>query len=212
MSTTRSIADILHLSPVIPVVRIDDATAAPDLARALVRGGVRVVEITLRTAQALAAIEAIARAVPEICVGAGTVLSVEDLRLSADAGAAFAVSPGATPDLLAAGANCRIPHLPAVATASELMAGLAAGFRYFKLFPANVVGGVAALRAFHGPFPEARFCPTGGVSLQTAGSYLALPNVLCVGGSWITPPELLRRGDWAEIETLARQAAALRLR
>ena len=212
MSTTRSIADILHLSPVIPVVRIDDATAAPDLARALVRGGVRVVEITLRTAQALAAIQAIARAVPEICVGAGTVLSVEDLRLSADAGAAFAVSPGATPDLLAAGANFRIPYLPAVATASELMAGFAAGFRYFKLFPANVVGGVAALRAFHGPFPEARFCPTGSVSLQTAGSYLALPNVLCVGGSWITPPELLRRGDWAEIETLARQAAALRLR
>lgn len=207
-----SIAEILHLSPVIPVVTIEDAASAPDLARALVRGGIRVLEITLRTAQALAAIEEVARAVPEIRVGAGTVLSVGDLQRSADAGAAFAISPGATPDLLAAGASFRIPYLPAVATASDLMAGFAAGYRHFKLFPANVAGGVAALKAFHGPFPEARFCPTGGVSLQTAGSYLALPNVLCVGGSWITPPELLRRRDWAEIETLARQAAALRVR
>jgi 2-dehydro-3-deoxyphosphogluconate aldolase / (4S)-4-hydroxy-2-oxoglutarate aldolase len=210
MNTNASIAEILQLSPVMPVVTIDDAATAPDLARALMRGGIRIIEVTLRTPQALAAIEAIANQVPEICVGAGTVMSPDDLNLAANAGATFAISPGATRELLAAGANFRIPYLPAVATASELMTALAAGFRFFKLFPANVAGGVQALKAFYGPFAEARFCPTGGINLQTAPAYLDLPNVLCVGGSWLTPIDLLKSRDWGRIESLAREAAALR--
>jgi 2-dehydro-3-deoxyphosphogluconate aldolase/(4S)-4-hydroxy-2-oxoglutarate aldolase len=210
MNTNAPIAEILQLSPVMPVVTIEEAAAGPDLARALVRGGIKVIEVTLRTPQALAAIEAIAAEVPEICVGAGTVMSPDDLNLAANAGAAFAISPGATRELLAAGANFRIPYLPAVATASELMTAIAAGFRYFKLFPANVAGGVQALKAFHGPFPEVRFCPTGGINLQTAASFLDLPNVLCVGGSWLTPGDLLKSHDWGRIESLAREAAALR--
>jgi 2-dehydro-3-deoxyphosphogluconate aldolase/(4S)-4-hydroxy-2-oxoglutarate aldolase len=210
MNTNAPIAEILQLSPVMPVVTIDDAATAPDLARALVRGGIKVIEVTLRTPQALAAIEAIAAAVPEICVGAGTVMSPDDLNAAANAGATFAISPGATRELLAAGANFRIPYLPAVATASELMTALAAGFRYFKLFPANVAGGLQALKAFYGPFADARFCPTGGINLQTAGTYLDLPNVLCVGGSWLTPSDLLKARDWGRVEALAREAAALR--
>jgi 2-dehydro-3-deoxyphosphogluconate aldolase/(4S)-4-hydroxy-2-oxoglutarate aldolase len=210
MNTNAPIARILQLSPVMPVVNIEDPATAADLARALVRGGIRVIEVTLRTTQALRAIEAIATEVPEICVGAGTVMSPEDLNLAANAGAAFAISPGATRELLAAGANFRIPYLPAVATASDLMAGLAAGFRYFKLFPASVAGGIPALKAFYGPFQEARFCPTGGISLQTAGVYLEQPNVLCVGGSWLTPGDLVKARDWGRIEALAREAASLR--
>lgn len=209
MNTQASIAKILQLSPVMPVVTIEDAATAPDLARALVRGGIRVIEVTLRTSQAMRAIEAIAAQVPDICVGVGTVMTPKDLNLAADAGAAFAISPGATRELLEAGSGFRIPYLPAVATASELMSGLVAGYRHFKLFPANVAGGVGALKAFYGPFPEARFCPTGGVSLQTAGSYLELPNVLCVGGSWLTPGDVVEARDWGRIEALAREAAAL---
>jgi 2-dehydro-3-deoxyphosphogluconate aldolase/(4S)-4-hydroxy-2-oxoglutarate aldolase len=210
MNTKASIAEILQLSPVMPVVTIEDAATAPDLARALVRGGIRVIEITLRTSQALRAIESIAAQVPEICVGVGTVMSPTDLNLAAEAGATFAISPGATRELLEAGANFRIPYLPAVATASELMSALVAGYRHFKLFPANVAGGIGALKGFYGPFPEARFCPTGGVTLQTAGSYLELPNVLCVGGSWLTPGEAVKARDWGRIEALAREAAAVR--
>jgi 2-dehydro-3-deoxyphosphogluconate aldolase/(4S)-4-hydroxy-2-oxoglutarate aldolase len=209
MNTRAPIADILRLSPVMPVVTIEDAATAPDLARALVRGGIRSIEVTLRTPQALRAIELIAARVPEICVGVGTVMSPDDLNLAANAGAAFAISPGATRELLAAGLNLRIPYLPAVATASELMTAMASGYRHFKLFPANAAGGVAALKGFNGPFPEARFCPTGGVSLQTAPDYLKLPNVLCVGGSWLTPADALKAGDWDRVETLAREAAAL---
>jgi 2-dehydro-3-deoxyphosphogluconate aldolase/(4S)-4-hydroxy-2-oxoglutarate aldolase len=210
MNTTAAIAEILRLSPVMPVVTIEEAAAGADLARALVNGGIRVIEVTLRTAQALRAIEAIARQVPEICVGAGTVMSPDDLGHAANAGATFAISPGATRELLEAGATFRIPYLPAVATASELLTALAAGYKHFKLFPANVAGGVGALKAFHGPFPDARFCPTGGVTLQTAGSYLELPNVLCVGGSWLTPGDAVKARDWKRIEALAREAAAVR--
>jgi 2-dehydro-3-deoxyphosphogluconate aldolase / (4S)-4-hydroxy-2-oxoglutarate aldolase len=210
MNTTASIAEILRLSPVMPVVTIEDAATAAELARALVRGGIRVIEVTLRTPQALRAIEIIAAKVPDICVGAGTVMSQKDLGSAANAGATFAISPGATRELLEAGATFRIPYLPAVGTASELMTALAAGYSHFKLFPANVVGGIGALKAFYGPFPEARFCPTGGVSLQTAGSYLELPNVLCVGGSWLTPGDAVRAGDWGKIESFAREAAGLR--
>ncbi len=209
MNTRTPISQILQLSPVMPVVTIEDAGTAVDLARALVRGGIRVIEVTLRTDQALRAIENIASKVPEICVGVGTVVSTDDLNLAENAGASFAISPGATRELLDAGLHRGIPYLPAVATASELMSAMAAGYRYFKLFPANVVGGVAALKGFHGPFPEARFCPTGGVSLQTAPDYLKLPNVLCVGGSWITPADALHARDWDRVETLSREAAAL---
>lgn len=209
MNTRAPIAEILRLSPVMPVVTIEDAATAPDLARALVRGGIRTIEVTLRTPQALRAIESIAASVPDICVGVGTVMTPGDLTLAANAGAAFAISPGATRELLEAGASSRIPYLPAVATASELMTAMAAGYRYFKLFPANAAGGVAALKGFHGPFPEARFCPTGGVSLQTAPDYLKLPNVLCVGGSWLTPADALKAGAWDRVEQLAREASAL---
>ena len=210
MTHSAAIDQFLRLSPVMPVVTVSDPTTAADLARALVRGGIRVIEVTLRTPVALRAIEVIAREVPEITVGAGTILSVADLQSSAEAGAAFAISPGATPALLAAGANGPIPYLPAIATASELMAGLAAGYRCFKFFPAGAAGGTALLNSFAAPFPEARFCPTGGISQATVKSYLDLPNVLCAGGSWLTPADAVGRKDWSLIESLASKAAASR--
>jgi 2-dehydro-3-deoxyphosphogluconate aldolase / (4S)-4-hydroxy-2-oxoglutarate aldolase len=206
----KGIEEILRLSPVMPVVTIEDAGIAADLARALVRGGIRVIEVTLRTAAALAAIEAIARAEPDICVGAGTVLSVSDLHAAAKAGAAFAISPGSTAALLEAGRNSAIPYLPAVATASELMSGLAAGYRCFKFFPAGAAGGLAMLKSFAGPFPDARFCPTGGITQESVRSYLDLPNVLCAGGSWLSPADALAARDWGRIEALASKAAASR--
>ena len=198
------------MSPVMPVVTLTDAAVAADLAKALVRGGLRVIEVTLRTPVALQAIERIARAVPEIAVGAGTVCSVADLKSAAEAGAAFAISPGTTDALLSAGASGPIPYLPAVATASELMVGMAAGYRCFKFFPAGCAGGVSMLNAFGGPFPDARFCPTGGISQGTVKSYLDLPNVLCAGGSWLTPAEAMSKKDWTQIESLAAKAAASR--
>jgi 2-dehydro-3-deoxyphosphogluconate aldolase / (4S)-4-hydroxy-2-oxoglutarate aldolase len=210
MSHSAAIDKFCRLSPVMPVVTVSDPTTAADLARALVRGGIRVIEVTLRTPVALRAVELIAREVPEITVGAGTVLSVADLQSCAEAGAAFAISPGATPALLAAGANGPIPYLPAIATASELMAGLAAGYRCFKFFPAGAAGGIAMLNSFSGPFPEARFCPTGGISQATVKAYLDLPNVLCAGGSWLTPADAVGRKDWSVIESLASKAAASR--
>ncbi|MHB1870988.1 MAG: bifunctional 4-hydroxy-2-oxoglutarate aldolase/2-dehydro-3-deoxy-phosphogluconate aldolase [Steroidobacteraceae bacterium] len=207
MPSLADIERILRLSPVMPVVVIDEPAIAPDLARALLAGGLRTIEVTLRTPAALGAIEAIAREVPGIAVGAGTVLSVEDLRAAADAGATFAISPGATPALLEAGVHAPIPYLPAVATASELMQGLSRGYHCFKFFPAGGGGGTAMLKSFAGPFPQARFCPTGGITQETVGTYLALPNVLCAGGSWLSPPEALAVRDWARIEALAAQAA-----
>lgn len=210
MQPRADIERILKLSPVMPVVVIEDAQSAPELARAFVRGGIRVVEITLRTSAALHAIEAIAREVPDIFVGAGTVLSAEDLRAAANAGATFAISPGATSVLLEAGTHAPIPYLPAIATASELMAGLAHGYHCFKFFPAGPAGGVAMLKSFAGPFPQARFCPTGGITQETVKSYLDLPNVLCAGGSWLSPADALAAGDWRRIEMLAAKAAASR--
>lgn len=210
MSSSAEIERILRLSPVMPVVVIEEAELAPELARAYVRGGIRVVEVTLRTPAALAAIEAIARHVPEIAVGAGTVLSPEDLRAAASAGATFAISPGMTSALLSAAPSAPIPYLPAVATASELMQGLACGYGCFKFFPAGPAGGVAMLKAFAGPFPQARFCPTGGITQETVKSYLDLPNVLCAGGSWLSPAEALAARDWKRIEALAARAAASR--
>jgi 2-dehydro-3-deoxyphosphogluconate aldolase / (4S)-4-hydroxy-2-oxoglutarate aldolase len=201
---------ILRLSPVMPVVTIEDASGAADLARALVRGGIRVIEVTLRTPAALKAIENIASSVPEISVGAGTVVSIADLHAAASAGATFAISPGATPTLLAGGATGPLPYIPAVATASELMSGVVAGYRFFKFFPATAAGGIPMIKALGAPFPHVRFCPTGGITQETARSYLELPNVLCVGGSWLAPVDALRSRDWSRIESLASKAAASR--
>ncbi|MDA8348231.1 MAG: bifunctional 4-hydroxy-2-oxoglutarate aldolase/2-dehydro-3-deoxy-phosphogluconate aldolase, partial [Pseudomonadota bacterium] len=170
-------------------------------------GGLRAIEVTLRTPAALPAIEAIAREVPEIAVGAGTVLAVDDLHAAANAGAAFAISPGATAAVLEAGAHSAIPYLPAVATASELMLGLAHGYHCFKFFPAALAGGAPMLKAFAGPFPQARFCPTGGITPATQRTYLNLPNVLCVGGSWLAPADAVAARDWQRIEALAAEAA-----
>lgn len=204
-----TIEEILALSPVMPVVTIADADHAVPMARALLAGGLRTIEITLRTPAALAAVAAIAKAAPEVVVGVGTVLTAQDLRHAAEAGATFAISPGTTLELLDAARHGPLPYLPAIATAGELMAGLDRGYTAFKFFPAAYAGGVGALRAFAGPFPGVRFCPTGGISLATAPDYLALPNVLCVGGSWVAPEAMIASGDVAGIERLAREAAAL---
>ena len=204
-----NIEDVLRRGPVMPVITLHDAESAVPLARALAAGGVSAVEITMRTPAALAGIAAVAREVPEVLAGAGTVLNAADLEAAADAGASFAVSPGATPALLEAAGAAPIPFLPGVATAGELMAALAAGFPCCKLFPAAQVGGIGLLKALAGPFPGARFCPTGGIDVGSAPDYLALPNVLCVGGSWLAPLDLVAAGDWAAIERLAREARGL---
>lgn len=205
-----TIDDILQAGPVMPVVVIDEAAHAVPLARALVAGGIRAIEITLRTSAALEAVQAIAREVPEAIPGVGTALTGADVLAALDAGARFIVSPGATPALLEAAIGAGLPFLPGVATASELMAGMAAGLSAFKFFPAAQAGGVEGLKALAGPFPHARFCPTGGVNAANATSYLALPNVTCVGGSWLAPRELIAAGGFAQIEALARAAAGLR--
>jgi 2-dehydro-3-deoxyphosphogluconate aldolase/(4S)-4-hydroxy-2-oxoglutarate aldolase len=198
---------ILGLAPVIPVLVIEDVAHAVPLGRALVAGGLTVLEITLRTPVALDCIEVMAREVEGAVVGAGTVLDAGMRRAAAGVGARFVVSPGLIEGEGPAGPA---PLLPGVATATELMAGLAAGFTCFKLFPANVAGSADALKAFASPFPQARFCPTGGVSAANAAGYLALPNVVCVGGSWVAPPDAVRAGDWGRITALAREACALR--
>lgn len=201
---------ILRRAPVMPVVTIRDAAKAAPLARALAAGGLAAIEITLRTPQALEAIARVAREVPESLPGAGTVLTAADLAAAAAAGAAFAVSPGATPALLAAAKAGSLPFLPGVASASELMAAREAGFTAFKLFPAAQSGGVGFLKALGGPFATAVFCPTGGIDLAGAPAYLALSNVACVGGSWVAPEALIEAGDFVAIEGLAREAAGLR--
>jgi 2-dehydro-3-deoxyphosphogluconate aldolase / (4S)-4-hydroxy-2-oxoglutarate aldolase len=205
-----TIDDILQAGPVMPVVVIDDAAHAVPLAQALVAGGIRAIEITLRTGAALDAVQAIARDVPGAIPGVGTALTGADVLAALDAGAKFIVSPGATPALMEAAIGSGLPFLPGVATASELMAGMAAGLSAFKFFPAAQAGGVEGLKALAGPFPHARFCPTGGVNAANAASYLALPNVACVGGSWLAPREMIAAGAFAKIETLARAAAELR--
>jgi 2-dehydro-3-deoxyphosphogluconate aldolase/(4S)-4-hydroxy-2-oxoglutarate aldolase len=208
--TDLALDAVLDRAPVIAVFSPRcPPVAAVAAARALVSGGLPVIEVTLRGSGALAALAAIAREVPEAVVGAGTVLDGRQLASAIDAGAQFAVSPGSTPALLAAAADAPIPLLPGVATASELMAGLAAGWTRFKLFPASAVGGPALLRAFGGPFPQVRFCPTGGITLASAADYLGLANVACIGGSWLTPDAVIAAADWPGIEALARAAAAL---
>lgn len=200
--------DIMTAAPVIPVLAIDSPERAVPLARALVAGGLPVLEVTLRTADALLCIAAIARDVPEAVVGAGTVLTAEDLMAVGEAGARFAVSPGLTDALAQAARAAPVPLLPGVATASEIMGARAAGFERLKFFPAEAAGGIAALKSFAGPFPSVRFCPTGGVGARNLRAYLALPNVLCAGGSWVAPNAAVQQGDWAGIERLA--AAACR--
>ena len=204
---TVDIQALFRKARIMPVVTIETADQAIPLAHALLEGGLTAIEVTLRTPAGLPGIEAIARHVPQMAVGAGTVLSPADLRAVAEAGASFALSPGSTPDLLAAAQTSSIPFVPGVATASEVMAVLAAGMTTMKLFPASIVGGVPLLRALAGPLSEAMFCPTGGVSLDNAAAYLAEPNVLCVGGTWIAPLDLIRSGNWEEIT--ARAAAAV---
>lgn len=202
--------EILKKAPVLPVIAIERLEDAVPLARALVAGGLPVLEVTLRSAVALDAIRAIAFDVPEAIVGAGTVLHPDDFERVADAGARFAISPGATERLYLAAESSPMPWLPAISTASELMRGLEHGHEVFKFFPAEAAGGVTALKALAGPFPRARFCPTGGIEAASAPRYLALPNVLTVGGSWMLPKRAIEAGDWAEIESQARAAVSLR--
>lgn len=199
----------LRLSPVIPVYAPAGVEEAVQVAGALVRGGLAVVEVVLRSAVALDALRAIVAEVPGAVVAAGTVLDPAQLEQARRAGAAFAVSPGATPRLLDAAREGVLPLLPGVATASDLMRGLEAGLDTFKLFPAEAIGGVGLLQAFAGPFPGVRFCPTGGITPRRAPDYLALPNVLCIGGSWLTPRGLLGARDWDGLEALAAEAARL---
>jgi 2-dehydro-3-deoxyphosphogluconate aldolase/(4S)-4-hydroxy-2-oxoglutarate aldolase len=194
---------------IVPVLTIETLDDAEPLARTLVEAGLPILEITLRTPVALQAIERM-RDVPGAIVGAGTVLNAYDLDAVERAGAMFAISPGATPALLHAAADHAMPLLPGIATASELMRGLDAGFRRFKFFPAESSGGIAALRGFAGPFADVRFCPTGGIDATKATDYLALANVFAVGGSWMVPAQAVRARDWPAIATLARGAAALR--
>ncbi len=211
-STTNTLtpADLARQGPVIPVIVVEHLEHAVPLAQALVAGGVRVLEVTLRTPVALAAIEAMARAVPEAIVGAGTLRSADDVRAAQAAGARFGVSPGYTREVGSACRSAGLPLLPGVATAGEVMAASADGFDFLKFFPASAAGGLPMLKALAGPFPDIAFCPTGGISVETAPQYLALPNVRVVGGSWLTPADALRAGDWARITQLARAASALR--
>lgn len=201
--------DVMNDAPVIPVIVLDDVAQAVPLARALVAGGIRMLEVTLRTPVALACIEAIARAVPEAVVGAGTVRSASDAQAAVLAGARFAVSPGYTH---AVGRVCHdmgLPLLPGVATGSEIMAAQEDGYHALKFFPAVQAGGLAMLKAWQGPFGDVRFCPTGGVNMANAHEFLALSNVACVGGSWLTPADAVAAGDWARLTQLAQEASRL---
>ena len=201
--------EIMGVSPVIPVVVIDDLHDAVPLAKALYDGGVGIIELTLRSDVGIAAIAAIAAEVPEVVIGAGTVLSRRDAERSIDAGARFLVSPGASAELLAAAHDWSVPWLPGVSTATEAMNVADAGFAEMKFFPAEASGGVGALSALAGPLPHLTFCPTGGISTGNAADYLRLVNVACVGGSWLTPRMLLREGNWAAVTKLARGAIRL---
>jgi 2-dehydro-3-deoxyphosphogluconate aldolase/(4S)-4-hydroxy-2-oxoglutarate aldolase len=199
---------IMGDGPVIPVLVIKHVATAAQIASALVRGGVHALEITLRTDDALEAIRQV-KAIDGAIVGAGTVLNARQLDQAVEAGARFIVSPGLTEDLAKAAENAGVPLLAGVATATDIMRGLDLGLTRFKFFPAETSGGAGAIQAFSGPFSGVRFCPTGGISLANAKSYLKLPNVVCVGGSWLTPADAVQAGDWARIEALARDAASL---
>lgn len=204
-----NIRSMLALAPVIPVLTIEHIDHAVPLARALAGGGLRVLEVTLRTPAALPAIEAMRKAVPDAVVGVGTLARPGDFVTAGNAGAQFGVSPGLTAEMAAAARAASFPMLPGIMTPTELLAGLGWGYDTFKLFPAQQAGGIGMLKALGAPFPEVVFCPTGGITRATAPDFLALPNVACVGGSWVAPTDKIRAGDWAAIEQLAKDAASL---
>ncbi|WP_343741722.1 bifunctional 4-hydroxy-2-oxoglutarate aldolase/2-dehydro-3-deoxy-phosphogluconate aldolase [Herbaspirillum huttiense] len=206
----KTTLEIMRASPVIPVIAIDKFEHAVPLARALVAGGIRVLEITLRTEHGLPAIRAIAESVPDAIVGVGTLTSPEEFTASRDAGAVFGVSPGLTPALIEAAKHSGLPLLPGVMTPSEVMAAREAGFRQLKLFPAVPAGGVGMLNGIAGPLSDVSFCPTGGITQETAPQFLACKNVVCVGGSWLTPKAAIEAGDWDKITEIAKAAAALK--
>jgi 2-dehydro-3-deoxyphosphogluconate aldolase/(4S)-4-hydroxy-2-oxoglutarate aldolase len=205
-----NIREIVGLAPVIPVLTITELEHAVPLGRALSAGGLRVLEITLRSPVALAAIDAMRKALPDAIIGVGTLTRAVDFAAADRVGAQFGVTPGLTPELAAAARGARFPLLPGVMTPTELIAARSAGFNVLKLFPAQQAGGIGMLQALGAPFPDVLFCPTGGITRATAPDYLALPNVVCVGGSWVAPRAMLAAGDWAGIEALARDAASLR--
>src|SRR5450830_3822 len=207
---SNQLLDIMRASPVIPVIAIDDIEHAVPLAKALVAGGIRVLEVTLRTVHGLPAIRAIAEQVPGAIVGVGTLTQADEFVAARDAGAVFGVSPGLTAALIAAAKSSGLPLLPGVMTPSEVMAAREAGFRQLKLFPAMPAGGVGMLNAIAGPLADVTFCPTGGISQETAAQFLACKNVACVGGSWLTPKNAIEIGDWAKITALATAASVLR--
>jgi 2-dehydro-3-deoxyphosphogluconate aldolase/(4S)-4-hydroxy-2-oxoglutarate aldolase len=209
-STSPSPASVLDLAPVVPVVVLQDVSDAVPLARALVAGGLAAIEVTLRTPVALDAIRAIAEEVPDAVVGAGTVITPEQVHDSVAAGARFLVSPGWTDVLLEAMRGSGVPFLPGVSTTSEVVALLERGVREMKFFPAEAAGGTAYLKSLSGPLPQARFCPTGGIGAGNAPAYLSLPNVGCVGGTWMMPADAVAARDWDRVERLAREAAGLR--
>ena len=202
--------DLVAYGPVIPVIVLDRVDDAVPLAEALVAGGVRVLEVTLRTPAALACMEAIARAVPQAVLGAGTLRGAADVRAARAVGCVFGVSPGYTAEIGAACREAGLPLLPGVATPSEVMAAQADGLSFLKFFPATAAGGIGMLKALSGPFPDVAFCPTGGITAETAPQFLALPNVKVCGGSWLTPADAIAARDWARITRLARAASALR--
>lgn len=202
-------ADVFSQGPVVPVLVIEKVEDALPIARALMEGGIKVLEVTLRTQAALAVIEIIAKEIPEAYIGAGTVTNREQLKAVTDAGAKFAISPGLTADLLAAGLEGTIPLIPGVSNISDLMKANDAGYSHLKFFPAEAAGGVKALKSIGGPFPNTVFCPTGGIGLNNYKEYLALPNVRCVGGSWLAPNEAIENKQWQVLTDLARQAISI---
>ena len=196
----------MEVSPIIPVIAIDDANDAVELANALIEGGINILEITLRTPAALQAIEQIAIHCPDAVIGAGTVLNPEDLKRVDDAGGKFSISPGMTPTLLQSAKTMGVTLLPGAASASDIMMGLEHGYDRFKLYPAMSAGGITALKSFSGPFQNVKFCPTGGVNANNAPDFLALSNVLCIGGSWVAPLELIKNRDFAQITEITKKA------
>jgi 2-dehydro-3-deoxyphosphogluconate aldolase/(4S)-4-hydroxy-2-oxoglutarate aldolase len=203
------IQEIVSLSPVIPVLTISELEHAAPLARALSAGGLRVIEVALRTPVALAAVEVMRKAVPAAVIGVGTLTRAVDFAAADRVGAQFGVSPGLTPELAAAARGARFPLLPGIMTPTEVITARHAGFNVLKFFPAEHAGGLSMLQALGAAFPDVSFCPTGGITPATAADYLALANVVCVGGSWLAPSHMLAAGDWTGIEQLAREAARL---
>lgn len=206
-SKTEKLLSLLNGQPVIPVLKIANVADAVPLARALSRGGLRAIEITLRTADALEAIRRVAAEVEDAVVGAGTILDAKQFDEAARAGSKFIVSPGITSQLLDAAKDSPVPLLPGAITPGEIMAAREAGLPFLKFFPAEQSGGIASLKAFASPLADVKFCPTGGITAKNAADYLSLPNVICVGGSWVAPDEFIKAGKWDEIEALAREAS-----